>query len=211
MVTHLISRVTSFLEQHSMIDKCNQVWAMMPPYPCFSQFNKPYSQVTQCSGKEMKALRHMIVPVFAATLSNPLARLRIPFTAALLCVKDLVNFHLMAQCGYHTETTIEYMENWLMEFRHQEDLFSRFHASKSTKMVSEALKCSLLWTNQRNRRVTPLGSIFLRMQRVIVLMKTKCRSSQTLHNILSMNLISTFWWCISWTTSVTIFASMATS
>ena len=111
MLKHLMDWVTSFLEQHSRIDKFNQLWAMMPPYPGVTRFNKPYSQVTQCSGKEMKALGRVIVPVLTATHLKPSASQRIHFKEALLCVKNLVYFHLMAQYWYHTEATIEYKEN----------------------------------------------------------------------------------------------------
>jgi len=69
----------------------------------------------------------------------------------------------------------------------------------------------LLWTNRRNGRVTPSGTIFLWLKSVIALTKMKSRSSQKLHNILSTNLISTLWRGISWTTSLTISASLATS
>jgi hypothetical protein len=88
MVRHVTDWVTSFLEQHSRIDKFNQLWAMMPPYASFALFNKPFSQVMQWSGKAMKALGRVIVPVFVATHVNPSARQRIPFTEALLCVKN---------------------------------------------------------------------------------------------------------------------------
>jgi len=79
MLKHLMDWVTSFLEQHSRIDKFNQRWVMMPPYPGFARFNKPDCQVTQWSGKEMKALGHVIVPVLTATLLYPLVSQRIPF------------------------------------------------------------------------------------------------------------------------------------
>jgi hypothetical protein len=148
MLKHLMNWVTSFLEQHYRIDKFTQLWAMMPPYPGSAQFNKPYSQVTQWSGKEMKALGCVIVSVFAATLLNPSASQRIPFTEALLCVKNLVYFHLIAQYQYHTEATIEYMENYLEEFHRQKDVFSRFCASKSTKKVLETLKKQLTLDKQ---------------------------------------------------------------
>jgi hypothetical protein len=88
MLQHLMDCVTSFLKQHSRIDKFNQLWVMMPPYPGFAQFKKPYSHGTQWSGKEMKALGSVIVAVFTATLFNLLASQRIPFTDALLCVKN---------------------------------------------------------------------------------------------------------------------------
>jgi len=84
---HLMDRVMSFLEQHARIDKFNQLLVMIPPYPGFARFNKPYSQVMQCSGKQMNGLGHVIVPVSAATLLNPLASQRNPFTKALLRVE----------------------------------------------------------------------------------------------------------------------------
>jgi hypothetical protein len=87
----------------------------------------------QWSGKEMQALRSVVVPGFAATLSNPSASERIPFTEALLCVKNLVYFYLMAQYHYHTEATIEYMENYQEEFHSHKDVFSQFHTSRSHK------------------------------------------------------------------------------
>jgi len=155
MLKHLIDWGTSFLEQHSRIDKFNQLWAMMPPHPGIARFNKPYSQVTQWSGKEMNTLGRVIVPVFAATLLNTSASQRIPFTEALLCVKNLVYFHLMAQYQYHTEATIEYMENYLEEFHCHKDVFCRFRASKSTKKVSEALKKQLTLDKQEERESDP--------------------------------------------------------
>jgi hypothetical protein len=132
MLNHLMYRVMSFLEQCSRIDKVNPLCAIMPPYPGFAQFTKLYSQVTERSGKEMIVLRRMIDPVFAMTLFNPLACQRIPFTEALLCVKNSRYFHLVAQYWYHTKAMFEYIENNMEEFHCRKDLFSRYHASKST-------------------------------------------------------------------------------
>jgi len=139
MLEHLMNWVTSFLELHSRMKKFNQLWAMMPPNPGFARFNKPYIQVTQWSVKEMNVLRRVIVPASVATLSNCLVSRKIPFTEALLCVKNIVYFHLLAQYQYHTEAMIRYMENYLEEFHCQKDSFSPFCASKSSTKVSEAL------------------------------------------------------------------------
>ena len=169
MGKHSMDWVTSFLEQHSRIDKFNQLWAIMPRYPGFARFNKPYGQVMQWSGKEKKALGRVIVPVFAATLLNSSASNRIPFTEALLCVKNLLYFHLMAQYWYHTETIIQYMENYLEEFHRHEDGLSRFRTSESTKTVSETMKSSLVWTHRMNGREIPLGKFVLWLQSVVTL------------------------------------------
>ena len=50
MLEHVMDWVTSFLKQHSTINKFNQLWVMIPPDPGFARFNTPYSQMTQCSG-----------------------------------------------------------------------------------------------------------------------------------------------------------------
>jgi len=140
MLKHRMDRVTSFLKHHSSIHKSNQLWAIIPPYPAFTRFNKPYSQVMQWSVNKMKWLGRVVVPVFVATLSTPSMSQRFPFTDALLCIKNLVFFHLMAQYQCHTEATIKYMEKCLEEFHHHKDIFSRFCISKSATKVSEALK-----------------------------------------------------------------------
>jgi hypothetical protein len=105
---------------------------MMSAYHGFAGFNTPCSEVTQWSGREMKALGCVIVPVLAATLLKPLASHKIPITEALFCIKIFGYSHLMVQYQYHTEGKIEYMENYLKEFNHVRDGFSRFHGSNST-------------------------------------------------------------------------------
>jgi len=121
---HWMHWVMFFLEQHSMIDKFNWLWALMPPDPGFTRFIKPSCQVTQWSGTETKALGRVIVPVFAVTLSKHSVSHRIPSTDALLCIKNIEYFHLMAQYRYHTEATIQYMDNHLEEIHCPDDVFS---------------------------------------------------------------------------------------
>jgi metal-sulfur cluster biosynthetic enzyme len=59
----------------------------------------------------MEALGQVIVPDIAVTLLNLSASQSIPFAEALLCIKNLGYIDLMAQYCYHTEATIEYMED----------------------------------------------------------------------------------------------------
>ena len=161
MLNHSIDWVTSVFEPHSRIDKINQLWVMMPPYRGFARFNKGYSQTTPWGSKEMKALEPMMVPVFGATLSNHSVGPRIPSTEALLCIKNVVYVHRMAQYRYYTEATIEYMEKYLEEFHHQRDILSRFHASESTKKVSEVFKTWPLMDNQEELKSDPAGNNLL--------------------------------------------------
>jgi hypothetical protein len=68
MLNYLMVCVTSFLEQGSRINIFMKIWAMMPLYPGFGQFNKQNFQVTEWSGKEMSVLWGQIFPVFPTTL-----------------------------------------------------------------------------------------------------------------------------------------------
>jgi hypothetical protein len=151
MLQYLMDWETSFLKQHSRIDKFNQLWAIIPPYPGIARFNKPYSQVIHWSGKLKKPLWCVIVPVCAGTPSNPSASQRIPFTETLLYVTNLVYFHLMAGYRYHMEATIEYMENYLEKLHHHKDVCSRCRATISTKKVWEAWKKRLTLDKQEER------------------------------------------------------------
>jgi len=155
MLKPLMDWVMSFFEQHSMIDKFNKLWVMIPPYPGIPRLIKPSSQVKQWSNKEMKALRWEIVPAFAVTLLNPSASQRIHFTEALLCVKNWVYFHLMVQYWYHTEATIKYMHEDLDEFHREKDVFGQFRARKSPKQVLEALQRKLTLDNQEAQESDP--------------------------------------------------------
>jgi len=163
ILKHLMDWVMSLLEHHSRINKFNQLWAMMSPYPGFARFTKPCSQVTQCSSNEMKALGPVIVPDFAATLFNPLASQRIPFTEALLCIKNLVYFHL-----WHGTGTIlkPQSSRWKIIWRSfivrtifRVDSMPVDLDSRSRKPWNS----SLLSTNRRNGRPTPLGTILLQV------------------------------------------------
>ena len=99
----------------------------------------------------MKALRHIIVLVFTITHLNALDSQRIPFTEALLCVKNLVYFHLITHYQYHTEATIKFMQNYWKNFHYHKDVFSQFFASKSTMRVWEALKNQLTLNKQEEQ------------------------------------------------------------
>jgi len=64
----------------------------------------------------------------------------------------------MAQYWYHTEAMIQYMETYLEECHCHKDVFSWFHASKSTKQVSETLKLQLTLDKQEERECDPAGN-----------------------------------------------------
>jgi len=96
----------------------------------------------------MKALGRVIAPALVATISHPSASHRIPLIEALLCIKKLMNFHLMAWYWYHTEAILRLMENDLDEFHRHDVVWSGFRTSISTNNVLEPSKRQLTLDKQ---------------------------------------------------------------
>jgi len=143
LLKHLMEWIVAFLEHHKLMPRFNELWRLVPAYPGFVQFNKPYTAVSQWQGKEMKALGRVIVPIFSATLITPSAAQKGPFKDAILCVKGFVYFHLMTQYRSHTEETLQYMEDYLNDFHAHKHVFHRFRAGKSAKKDARELKAQL--------------------------------------------------------------------
>jgi hypothetical protein len=83
----------------------------MPPYPAVDIFKQLYSHVMPWSGKKMKELTCMTVPVLALTLLKLSASKKIPVKEALVGAEYFAYHYHMVQNWYHTEATIEYMGN----------------------------------------------------------------------------------------------------
>jgi len=210
MHKHLMDWGMVFLKKHSRIDKFNMLWVMMPPYPGFAQINKPYSQVTQWSVKQMKALRHVMVPVFTATLGNPSVSQRISFTEALSCINNLVYGSLMAQYRYGTEATIQYMEWYHGEFHQHKDVFSQFRFRKLTKMFSEVLKTQLTLHKQEAWECDQAWNYYSAATERHLFDEDKTQiESEIIHHLVDESDL-TLGKCICWTTSQTISTSLAT-
>lgn len=143
LLKHLMDWLVPFLEHHKRMTVFNQLWSLMPPYPGFSPFRKPYTAIVQWQGKEFKMLGRTLLPILGATLHNPTADQRGPFREAILCVKGLIFFHLMAKYHSHTDRTIGYMERYLEDFHHHKEVFARFRANKMTKKSALELRHEL--------------------------------------------------------------------
>ena len=143
LLKHLMDWLVPFLEHHNRMEAFNRLWSIMPPYPGFSPFRKPYTEVTQWQGKELKMLGRTLLPILGATLQSPTAEQRGHFKQAILCVKGLIFFHLMAKYHSHTDRTIAYMESYLEDFHRHKEIFARFRANKMTKKSALELRQEL--------------------------------------------------------------------
>ena len=91
----------------------------MSTYPGNPVPQKPYRYLTQVKGKEMRAIHYVILSIFTAALQrksdvgNPTGGQMQDFKKAILAVRYLTNFGLLAHYQSHTDSTINYMLTYL--------------------------------------------------------------------------------------------------
>jgi hypothetical protein len=135
---HLMQWLEDFLKKHGRQAIFDDIWKSLPPYPGFYVPKKAYSEVIQWQGKEMRNLGRGILGVLASALRHPTPAQQDPFRNALLCVRALVDFSLLAQYQSHTPDTLGYMERYLRDFHHHKHVFQEFRTSKKTRMGAAA-------------------------------------------------------------------------
>ncbi|RPB06759.1 hypothetical protein P167DRAFT_477501, partial [Morchella conica CCBAS932] len=129
MLKHMMEWVQAFLKKHNRLEEFDKAWASIAPYPGLAVPNKAYRATTQWQGKEMRNLGRVVLGALGAALRNPGVAVRGDFARALKCVRGLIDFHLMAQYGSHTTSTLNYMESYLEYFHKHKDIFLEFRAS----------------------------------------------------------------------------------
>jgi hypothetical protein len=132
MFKHIMEWIQAFLKKHNRLEVLDKVWASIAPYPVSAVPNKAYRATIQWQGKEMRNLGRVIFEALAAALRNPGVAVRGDFAKVLKCVRGLIDFHLMAQYGSHTTSTLSYMESYLEDFHKHRDIFLEFQAYKRT-------------------------------------------------------------------------------
>src|SRR5205807_6194267 len=106
LLKKLLEWITTFLKQHDHLDHFDSIWRSMPPYSGFALPQKAFREVSQWQGKEMWMFGRIIHPAMAIVLREPSPFQRGLFNRALECVRNLVDFHLMAQYRSHIAETL---------------------------------------------------------------------------------------------------------
>jgi hypothetical protein len=135
MSKHFMEWIQVFLKSHRRLGWFEDAW-MVPPYPGLTVPNKPYRQVIQWQGKDMRNLMKFLVPVFASALRNPAPSQRDDFNRALACVKAYAGFFNVSHYLSHTESTIGYMIDYLKEMHKYINVFSE---GRKTKQISSEI------------------------------------------------------------------------
>ena len=155
ILTHLMKWVQEFLEYVGRMTIFDHVWSRLPPFPGFTRPNKAYRSVTQWQGKEMRNLLRVLLGVFTAALSrttdaDPIAPRHKPLChKAILCVRYITDYILIAQYQVHTPGTIQSMRDYLEDFHNHKDVFLRFRATKTVQTMARQASKALRGEHQR--------------------------------------------------------------
>ena len=131
------------MKKHKRQQVFDDAWKELPPYPRLSVPNRPYCEVKQWQGKDMRNLCGCSSAVVASTLRNRDSSQHQDFNITLKCVGALVDFCLMTQYRSHTPDTLAYMEKYLQTFHQTKDIFLEFRTSKSTRVKLNCQDCQL--------------------------------------------------------------------
>jgi len=167
MYQHLMKWIQSFLKKHGRTGLFNDMWKKIPLYSGYTSPNRLYKEISQSTGKEICNLGKVILACFIAALwmscSLPTTASReqsSAFYKAILCVRFITHFALLAQYRSHTEQTLTYMTHYLEKFHKLNDIFGEFRAFKSS--VKEAcLKVAVLRLIQQMAARSDIINMFM--------------------------------------------------
>src|SRR5262249_23757833 len=92
-----------------------------------------------------------------AALRNPKdSTERQQFKEALMCVKGLIDFHLIIQYRNHDKHTIDKARAFLADFHRYKDVFLLYRVGKTTAAEAASLSTSLLKKAEVTRNLDPL-------------------------------------------------------
>ncbi|KAF3936016.1 hypothetical protein ABW19_dt0202204 [Dactylella cylindrospora] len=127
---------TEFMKKHKRLSRFDAAWVGLSPYPGFYGFRKPFTQITQWQGKELRMAGRILLGVSVVALSHPTHAERPLFNQALQCIRGYLEFHLLAQYHSHTESTLRYLQYFWKQFHDHLDVFAIFRNSARKKNLA---------------------------------------------------------------------------
>ena len=102
----------------------------------------------------MRAILKIILEIFIASLrrntdtTRPTAAQQREFKKAIECVPYLTDFALLSRYQSYSESTVQYMQDYLQRFHDMKDVFLRFRASTASKGNADIISRELTGQNR---------------------------------------------------------------
>ena len=144
MLDHLQKWIFHFMKTHEWLDKYNAIWLSVPDYHDITPKNKPFDEISQWNGKDIKDMSRYLLGVVTQSLRGGNPAQRSIFNHAIECTQALLEFNMYARYKSHDDSTLTYMEDVLCRFHSIEDVFLLERAGKQVKAKSNALRMDLI-------------------------------------------------------------------
>jgi hypothetical protein len=132
------------MKTHEGLDKYNAIWLSVPAYHNLTPKNKPYEEVSEWNGKEMKEMSRFLLGVVTQSLQGGNPAQSPIFNLAIECTRVLSDFCMYAQYKSHDDATLSYMEDALHRFHTFKEVFLLMRAGKKGKAKANELRTELL-------------------------------------------------------------------
>jgi len=132
------------MKTHERLDKYNAIWLSVPAYHNLTPKNKPYEEVSQWNGKEMKEMSRYLPGVVTQSLRGGSPAQRPIFNHAIECTRALLDCYMYAQYKSHDDATLSYMVDALHRVHTFKHVFLLGRAGKKAKAKADALRTELV-------------------------------------------------------------------
>lgn len=136
---HKDKKEVSIQQNRDRRHEFNQLWIGVPRYNDIASPSKPFFELTQKTGKEMRYGIRLLLPVLASVLADPLNdAVELQYREILTCTRYMVDFMLLCHYRKHTPSTLETLRRYLDEFHKRKHVFRRYRAGAQTRKAKEA-------------------------------------------------------------------------
>ena len=137
MVKHVLIWIKLFLQHHGRYGAFEAAWLRIPPFQDMPAPRKAIGKNKQMTGKLFRNSVKFLVPTLYIALKDPPEDKADVFLRAEICIRYIVDFTLVAQFKFHTETTIELLNKYLAGFHEYKEVFHAFRTAATAKKAAK--------------------------------------------------------------------------
>jgi hypothetical protein len=132
--------VIGFMKDRGLLDRFNQRFKSMAPYPGFARFKRSYTEVSSWQGKEIRTMVKFLLAITGPLLTERIKTVKCEEAKAIECVRSLCELHLVVGQWSHSEDTLELLQEKLQKFYKSKSVFRDQRVT-----VARKKKFNMLW------------------------------------------------------------------
>lgn len=108
--------VVGYFEERGLLDRFNEKFKSMAPYPGFARFKRSYTEVSSWQGKEMRTMMRFLLAITGPLLVERIKTVKCEEARALACIRSLCELHIIVGQWSHSEYTLRLLQETLQKF-----------------------------------------------------------------------------------------------